>query len=103
MQVAADDADCTHLCVCVSKRSFIFKGTDVYNRLLMLGERGVKFGINQDGGSSLGYNAWESQNLADRGYADVRRLNFTRLLGGGVLHTKSWLADERSFYLGLQL
>ena len=40
------------------------------------------------------------------GLADVvngspfRSLNITRLLGGGVLHTKAWLVDGRHFYVG---
>lgn len=35
-----------------------------------------------------------------RPYADIRELNFTRLVGAGVLHTKFILVDGKHFYLG---
>ena len=34
------------------------------------------------------------------GAAEVRSVNFTRLLSAGVLHTKLWLVDGRHFYIG---
>lgn len=30
----------------------------------------------------------------------VRSLNFSKLLGGGVLHTKFWIIDRTHFYIG---
>lgn len=30
----------------------------------------------------------------------MRSLNFNKLLGGGVLHTKLWIIDRKHFYLG---
>lgn len=30
----------------------------------------------------------------------MRSLNFNKLLGGGVLHTKLWIIDRQHFYLG---
>ena len=30
----------------------------------------------------------------------VRSLNFTKLMGGGVLHTKLWIIDHQHFYVG---
>ncbi|KAI6233287.1 Phospholipase D/Transphosphatidylase domain-containing protein [Aphelenchoides fujianensis] len=74
-------------------------GTDVYNQLIEVGKRGVKIGINQDNSSGL-YGAYESEHLVQLGYAQTRTLNFTRLVGGGVLHTKSWLVDDKHFYVG---
>ena len=32
--------------------------------------------------------------------AEVRSLDFKRLLGAGILHTKMWLVDDEHFYLG---
>ncbi|XP_055842326.1 5'-3' exonuclease PLD3-like [Episyrphus balteatus] len=32
--------------------------------------------------------------------AEVRSVNFPRLVGGGVLHTKLWISDGQNFYLG---
>lgn len=34
------------------------------------------------------------------GAAEVRSLNFTYLLGSGVLHTKMWIIDNRHFWVG---
>lgn len=33
-------------------------------------------------------------------YQQVRSLNFSKLLGGGVLHTKFWIVDRKHFYVG---
>jgi phospholipase D3/4 len=61
----------------------------------------VKIRINQDTSSAPSkYPFYESKHLADLGYAEVRSLNFTKLFGGGVLHTKAWLVDDRHFYVG---
>lgn len=30
----------------------------------------------------------------------MRSLNFAKLLGSGVLHTKLWVIDRKHFYLG---
>lgn len=30
----------------------------------------------------------------------VRSVNFTKLMGGGVLHTKLWIIDRQHFYVG---
>jgi len=32
--------------------------------------------------------------------AEVRSLNFNKLLGGGVLHTKMWVVDRKHVYIG---
>ncbi|VDD86126.1 unnamed protein product [Enterobius vermicularis] len=34
------------------------------------------------------------------GKASVRSLDFVRLLGGGVLHTKMWIVDDKHIYVG---
>ena len=39
---------------------------------------------------------FETRNL----YFRVRSLNFTRLVGAGILHTKLWLVDRKHFYVG---
>ncbi len=30
----------------------------------------------------------------------VRNLNFTYLMGAGILHTKLWIVDNKHFYVG---
>jgi phosphatidylserine/phosphatidylglycerophosphate/cardiolipin synthase-like enzyme len=32
--------------------------------------------------------------------AEVRSLNFSSLIGSGVLHTKMWIIDQKDVYLG---
>ena len=34
------------------------------------------------------------------GAAIVRNVNFTRLVGAGVLHTKLWIIDRKHIYIG---
>lgn len=41
----------------------------------------------------------ETEELAELG-AEVRTLDFQQLMGGGILHTKLWVADGRHFYVG---
>jgi len=32
--------------------------------------------------------------------AEVRNLDFSRLLGAGIIHTKMWMVDRKHFYIG---
>ena len=41
-----------------------------------------------------------SASVSPTGAAEVRNVNFTRLWGAGVLHTKLWLVDGKHFYVG---
>ncbi|XP_059167451.1 5'-3' exonuclease PLD3-like isoform X2 [Physella acuta] len=41
----------------------------------------------------------DTDNLAAFG-AEVRTLNFTALVGAGVLHTKMWIVDQQHVYIG---
>lgn len=42
----------------------------------------------------------DTEFLIKRKAAEVRSLNFNKLLGGGVLHTKLWIIDRTHFYIG---
>lgn len=42
----------------------------------------------------------DTEYLVKKNAAEVRSINFPRLIGGGVLHTKLWIADNQHFYLG---
>ncbi|PAV69523.1 hypothetical protein WR25_11993 [Diploscapter pachys] len=55
--------------------------------------------IIQDGSAGLSKNA-DTKYLADHNLAEVRNLNFTRLFGSGVLHTKFIIADMKNVYVG---
>lgn len=42
----------------------------------------------------------DTEYLIKRKAAEVRSLNFAKLLGNGVLHTKVWIIDRKHFYVG---
>jgi len=42
----------------------------------------------------------DTEELAREVGAEVRNLNFTRLMGDGILHTKLWIVDGKHFYVG---
>ncbi|XP_050689368.1 5'-3' exonuclease PLD3-like isoform X2 [Eriocheir sinensis] len=76
-------------------------GEDVFRRLKETGlKEGVKMRIAQNMPSRVSPQN-DSATLAALGAAEVRSLDFPRLMsGGGVLHTKMWLVDGRHLYLG---
>ena len=60
-------------------------------------DRGLELRIAQNAakpGSSP-----ETDELAEAG-AEVRNVNFTALVGAGILHTKLWVVDGKHFYVG---
>eukprot|EP00088_Acartia_fossae_P004470 TRINITY_DN11916_c0_g1_i12.p1 TRINITY_DN11916_c0_g1~~TRINITY_DN11916_c0_g1_i12.p1 ORF type:complete len:505 (-),score=109.62 TRINITY_DN11916_c0_g1_i12:929-2443(-) len=42
----------------------------------------------------------DTEDLQNTVGAQVRSLNFTHLMGSGILHTKLWLVDGKHFYVG---
>lgn len=42
----------------------------------------------------------DTQELAAANAAEVRSLNFSHILGSGILHTKLWIVDRRHVYVG---
>lgn len=88
------------------------KGADVYNhssaregetifrKLYEAGTvRKLQVKIAQSAPTSASPNL-DTDLLAKQGAALVRSVDFPRLVGGGVLHTKVWLIDRNHFYLG---
>ncbi|XP_018571757.1 phospholipase D3 isoform X2 [Anoplophora glabripennis] len=76
------------------------KGEKIFQSLLRSGlDRGIKIRIAQNAPSQNFPNI-DTELLAKRKAAEVRSLNFAKLLGGGVLHTKLWIIDRRHVYLG---
>ncbi|XP_070164828.1 5'-3' exonuclease PLD3 [Polyergus mexicanus] len=76
------------------------EGEEVFQALLEAGrDRQIVLKIAQNLPSRLSPNI-DTQILARKANAVVRDLNFARLLGGGVLHTKLWLIDRTHVYVG---
>lgn len=61
--------------------------------------QGVKIRIVQSPPSEQ-FPSLDTVYLAQKGLADVRSLDITRLVGSGILHTKMWLVDGKHFYVG---
>ncbi len=71
----------------------------VYDELAGLSKRGVKLRIVQNPPSET-YPDTDSLELAKKGLASVQNINFTKLVGDGILHTKLWVVDSKHFYVG---
>jgi hypothetical protein len=72
----------------------------VFQSLLQAGlDRKIKIHIAQSAPTQSSPNL-DTEYLAKRKAAEVRSVNFPRLIGGGVLHTKLWIIDNQHIYLG---
>lgn len=77
----------------------IFQALMKYGKLRS-GKRGTrKLRIAQNLPSKDNPNV-DTAVLAKRGAAEVRSVNFPRLIGSGILHTKVWVVDDKHVYLG---
>lgn len=76
------------------------EGETIFNELMRAGtERNISIQIAQNQ-PSYSQPDRDTQELAEKGAAEVRSLNFQALLGAGILHTKFWVVDGVHFYLG---
>ncbi|XP_022911423.2 5'-3' exonuclease PLD3-like [Onthophagus taurus] len=75
------------------------QGEEIFQALLDAGSiRKIKIRIAQ---SAPDPNLTSNDtNILEENSAEVRSVNFTQLLGGGVLHTKIWIIDDENFYIG---
>ncbi|ODM90513.1 Phospholipase D3 [Orchesella cincta] len=76
------------------------KGTDIFKRLMEAGTRrkiGIKIAQNKP---SAGFPNHDTAELHKAHAAEVRSLNFEKLMGAGVLHTKMWVVDRKHVYIG---
>lgn len=72
-----------------------WQGEKIFEKFLAVGtHRKVKLRITQNAPSSMSPNI-DTEIFVKRKAAEVRSLNFDRLLGGGVLHTKLWIVDQQ--------
>ncbi|XP_054289745.1 5'-3' exonuclease PLD3-like [Macrosteles quadrilineatus] len=76
------------------------EGQKIFDELLLAGtERKLKVKIAQNFPSKSEPNT-ETEVLVKKKAAEVRSLNFPRLVGSGILHTKLWLVDRQHAYIG---
>lgn len=77
-----------------------WQGEMIFKELLQAGtQRKIQINIVQNL-PSFSYSDNDTKELEEKGAAAVRNLNFTKLLGSGVLHTKFWIIDNQHFYIG---
>ncbi|VDP73651.1 unnamed protein product [Schistosoma curassoni] len=72
-----------------------FKGSNILKKLVDRGKE-VDLKIAQNGKET---NSTDLMNLTESG-AQIRWLDFHRLVGQGVLHTKLWSVDAKNGYVG---
>lgn len=78
----------------------LFQGEIIFQGLLRAAlDRGIALKIAQNAPTQSNPNI-DTELLVRRKAAVVRSLNFAKLLGGGVLHTKFWIVDRKHFYIG---
>lgn len=80
--------------------SSAWKGDKIFEKFLATGtQRNVQIRIAQSAPSKSSPNI-DTEIFVKRKAAEVRSVNFDRLLGGGVLHTKLWIVDQQHMYIG---
>lgn len=80
--------------------STAWQGDNIFKGILDAGtRRGLKIRIAQSKPSSVSPNI-DTEILVKRKAAEVRSVDFDRLVGGGVLHTKFWIVDDQHIYIG---
>uniref|UniRef100_A0A7S3GBZ5 PLD phosphodiesterase domain-containing protein n=1 Tax=Palpitomonas bilix TaxID=652834 RepID=A0A7S3GBZ5_9EUKA len=75
------------------------QGQRVFDEMINTAKRGVDIQITQTFPTAA-FPQYDAFNLSDAGYAEVRSLDFSKLFGSGVLHTKMWIGDGKHAYVG---
>lgn len=84
----------------VYNHSSAWQGEKIFQQILNSGtQRKLRIRIAQNAPTQQQPNL-DTEYLIKRKAAEVRSVNFLKLLGGGVLHTKVWIVDEQHFYIG---
>jgi phospholipase D3/4 len=79
---------------------FLIKGEEIYASLMTAGlQRGIKIRVAQNKPSKSALDE-DTQKMQKLGAAEVRSLDFDRLIGAGILHTKLWVVDKKHFFVG---
>lgn len=80
--------------------SSAWQGESIFNNILKAGaKRGLKIRIAQNAPTHAQPNL-DTEILIKHKAATVRSVDFTRLFGAGVLHTKVWVVDGKHMYVG---
>lgn len=84
----------------VYNHSSSWQGEKIFQSILNAGtQQGLKIRIAQSAPTQQQPNL-DTEILIKRKAAVVRSVNFPRLFGGGVLHTKLWIVDGKHMYVG---
>lgn len=84
----------------IGKIKIFFKGEEILHGLMKAGvHKGIKIRIAQNAPTPENPNL-DTEFLVKHKAAEVRSLNFQKLVGGGVLHTKFWIVDRKHVYVG---
>lgn len=77
-----------------------WQGSNIFKSILAAGtKRKINIRLVKSAAADISSNI-EFDMLAKQKAAEVRSVNFKRLLGGGVLHTKLWIVDDKHMYVG---
>uniref|UniRef100_A0A224XGI0 Putative Phospholipase D3 n=2 Tax=Megacormus gertschi TaxID=1843536 RepID=A0A224XGI0_9SCOR len=77
-----------------------WQGEKIFQELLAAGtERKIKISIVQNLPSYTQPDN-DTKELEEKGAAVVRNIDFEKLIGKGILHTKMWIVDNKHFYIG---
>ncbi|KFM65948.1 Phospholipase D3, partial [Stegodyphus mimosarum] len=77
-----------------------WQGDKIFSDLMKAGtERGIRIRIIQSE-PTKSMPDYDTKELEVKGAAKVRSLDFKKMLGSGVLHTKMFLIDKKHFYIG---
>ncbi|KAK2705990.1 hypothetical protein QYM36_016122, partial [Artemia franciscana] len=80
--------------------SSAWQGEDIFQSILEAGlNRSIKIRIVESKPSRISPDE-DTIEISRRKAAQVRVLDFDRLVGGGVLHTKMWIVDRNHIFLG---
>lgn len=76
------------------------QGEEIFQALINAGiHRNITIKIAQNEPSTFQPNP-DTEFLQKLNAAEVRSLNFTQLVGAGVLHTKFWIVDRKHVFIG---
>lgn len=77
-----------------------WQGEEIFKNILEAGtKRKIKIRIAQSAPTQSQPNT-DTEIFMKQKAAKVRSVDFPRLLGGGVLHTKLWIVDGQHMYVG---